>query len=548
MSAISPTVTGMDATSTRREGRSGRRTSGNVEPHSPPGPRTPYSDPNDHASPIRTTRVARTAGGASPGPGQDANQYAATALPSWAWPALLAVVAAPPLVAAAVVPENAVVTGLTVAALTSLVLAVVAVAFFYATRLLSGEPGHGWLAAAVVIVGLPELPFALAVALSDGSGRVYSSGELTEVIGTTTILAMLWAAGRSLELPRRVPPIVIGVAAAAAIASVRLVESNLGVDAWLGLPGVAWTQRLVMAVAVVLLVLAMRRITFVARPVRHRLQLVTAGLGAGHVLDAQQFPALAWTEVASGVLQLAFVTLLLVAAAQVLLAAVAEDRALLTGLADRATVAEQAAAHGEEVMHEMRSTLGGISSASELLLRRERELTERQRALLEDAVRTELARLGRMTVQASEAADTFGLDEVVEPVVVAHRADGLEVTSDVEAEPVHTRRDHVAEVLTALLHNAKRHAAGHPVRVSTGHRAGFVELRVHDDGPGIPPDLRPTLFGRGASGAGSPGSGLGLHLAKRLMTDLGGDLVVENEPGPGTTFVALIPAPRELAR
>lgn len=538
----------MDATSTRREGRSGRRTSGNVDTLSPAGPRTPYSDPTDRTSTTRTTRVGRTTRAASPGWDPDAHQYAAAALPRWAWPALLAVAAAPPLVAAAVVPEHAVVTGLTVAALTSLVLAVVAVAFLYATRLLSGEPGHGWLAAAVVIVGLPELPFALAVALSESPSTIYSSGELTEVIGTTTILAMLWAAGRSLELPRRVPPIVVGVAAAAAIASVRLAGSNLGVDAWLGLPAVTWSQRLVMALAVVLLVLAMRRITFVARPVRRRLQIVAAGLGAGHVLDAQQFPALAWNEVVSGVLQLAFVTLLLVAAAQILLAAVAEDRALLTGLADRATLAEEAAAHGEEVMHEMRSTLGGISSASELLLRRERELSDRQRALLEDAVRAELARLGRMTAQACEPADTFGLDEVVDPVVVAHRADGLEVTSLVEAEPVHTRRDHVAEVLTTLLHNAKLHAAGHPVRVSTGHRSGFVELRVHDDGPGIPPDLRPALFGRGALGPGSPGSGLGLHLAKRLMTDLGGDLVVETEPGPGTTFVALIPAPRELAR
>jgi signal transduction histidine kinase len=68
-----------------------------------------------------------------------------------------------------------------------------------------------------------------------------------------------------------------------------------------------------------------------------------------------------------------------------------------------------------------------------------------------------------------------------------------------------------------------------------------------DNGPGIPPEERERLFApfrRLAMHRDRPGSGLGLYFTKNLVTQLGGRIWVESEPGAGSRFHVQLPEAR----
>jgi two-component system, OmpR family, sensor kinase len=63
-----------------------------------------------------------------------------------------------------------------------------------------------------------------------------------------------------------------------------------------------------------------------------------------------------------------------------------------------------------------------------------------------------------------------------------------------------------------------------------------VHIVVSDDGPGIPPELLPHLFERFVSSRRTPGIGLGLYLAQRIVVAHGGSLRAESTLGAGAQF------------
>jgi hypothetical protein len=98
----------------------------------------------------------------------------------------------------------------------------------------------------------------------------------------------------------------------------------------------------------------------------------------------------------------------------------------------------------------------------------------------------------------------------------------------------------VAEILANLLANAFRYSRGGGAigLLCQGENGpnGIPEaltLAVWDSGPEIPPDERTRIFERGqrgSTGAGRPGSGLGLALARELAAQLGGSLELQVPP------------------
>ena len=99
---------------------------------------------------------------------------------------------------------------------------------------------------------------------------------------------------------------------------------------------------------------------------------------------------------------------------------------------------------------------------------------------------------------------------------------------------VHAHDEDLRTVLRNVLMNVRDHAGGHAV-VSCRTDDGRVRLTVSDDGPGLRPMQVATLFQRGARGPGSPGLGLGLHVARLLCRRQGGDLRLLRSVG-GCTF------------
>ena len=119
------------------------------------------------------------------------------------------------------------------------------------------------------------------------------------------------------------------------------------------------------------------------------------------------------------------------------------------------------------------------------------------------------------------------------------RASGLEVVSSLpRGIVVQGRPDSTAQVVVALLDNARQHAPGSPVEVRAESRCDVATVFVEDRGPGIPARSAPErIFGRGVRGSDSGGSGLGLYIARRVMAEQGGSIDVSARPGGGTSFV-----------
>jgi signal transduction histidine kinase len=110
----------------------------------------------------------------------------------------------------------------------------------------------------------------------------------------------------------------------------------------------------------------------------------------------------------------------------------------------------------------------------------------------------------------------------------------------------------MSQVLSNLLGNAVQHGARRsPVTLTAYLGDTGVELAVHNDGPAIPPHLVPKLFDcmfqgtpmpKNASDA-STSLGLGLYIAKEIITAQGGTIDVYSTDAEGTTFIARLPHP-----
>jgi signal transduction histidine kinase len=213
------------------------------------------------------------------------------------------------------------------------------------------------------------------------------------------------------------------------------------------------------------------------------------------------------------------------------------DESTAVGVLQRRLEAVEMDLHSDhEKLHEIRSTLAGISTATDLLHRS--GISPARREQLHDMTAAELRRLQRLvTRRASGTTSPVELDEALQPIVVRHRTEGLPVIWSPSGHVALARPDDVAEIVNVLLANARRHAGGGPVTVDVSQGEGRVELAVSDSGPGVAPAVRARLFQWGARRAGSPGEGIGLAAARLLAGSLGGHLRLESGAGPGATFV-----------
>jgi two-component system cell cycle sensor histidine kinase/response regulator CckA len=73
--------------------------------------------------------------------------------------------------------------------------------------------------------------------------------------------------------------------------------------------------------------------------------------------------------------------------------------------------------------------------------------------------------------------------------------------------------------------------------------APLIVLTVHDNGPGIPPEILPKIFQPYFSTKSArQGTGLGLNIVQRLIKEARGALHVNTQVGLGTTFTVYLPA------
>ena len=259
----------------------------------------------------------------------------------------------------------------------------------------------------------------------------------------------------------------------------------------------------------------------------------------------------------------------------------------LNTMIDNVETALQARAESEQRLrqfvadasHELRTPLASIQGYTQLLQRgaTDQELalsriaseSARMSGLVEDLLL--LARLDAGRELASDPVDVIPL--AIDAVSDAHAA-GPDHQWSLDLPEIDDEADSctsctvlgdesaLRQVFANLVNNARIHTpAGTHVKVGvqtiagSASAPGFVRLSVADDGPGIAPELRATVFDRFVRGdtsrsrQGKGSSGLGLSIVSSIAEALGGrvdvDTLCEGEGKPGehgTTFSVILPA------
>ena len=227
----------------------------------------------------------------------------------------------------------------------------------------------------------------------------------------------------------------------------------------------------------------------------------------------------------------------------------------------------------DAVTHDFRTPLTSMKAAVTTILSRsgEMQLDEEGRRELLEVIDAEIDRMNRLVEELIQMArieagamqpqlKSSNLEEILSNVL--NRASGI--TSEHKIRTVMENdfplvcvdEKIIAEVLYILLDNATKFAPpGSEILISIFIDKGMLNVRVQDQGKGIPPQLRDRVFEKFFRISGTmpvhphsrpAGIGMGLAIARALVTAHGGIIGVEESTnGPGAVFFFRIPVERQ---
>ena len=217
--------------------------------------------------------------------------------------------------------------------------------------------------------------------------------------------------------------------------------------------------------------------------------------------------------------------------------------------------------------HELRTPLNIVIGYTDLLSESTfGSMTDQQRDVVERVNRSahqlyeliaamlDLSRLeaGRLPVDVREVRIAELLAQVRDDTRELQERSGLRFvwSADGDIGPVQTDPGKLKVVVRNLIGNASKFTKEGQVAITARTCRNGVEIRVSDTGVGIPRSALSLIFEpfrqiEGADGRGRGGTGLGLHIVKRLLELLGGEVSVESEEGRGSTFRVWVPARRD---
>lgn len=216
------------------------------------------------------------------------------------------------------------------------------------------------------------------------------------------------------------------------------------------------------------------------------------------------------------------------------------------------------------VSHELRTPLSLIKSASETLLDGAKDdpaalgrfleiidkHANRLALLIDDLLLLSTLDSGGLRLNKQPLAIRAIVHEVIEDLQPKAAARDVALVNSVPASMIAVADgERMRQVISNLLDNAIKYgrAGGKTVvegRVLSDSR---LEIRVIDDGPGIPPDSKDRIFERfyrvdKARSREQGGTGLGLAIVKHVVQGHGGEVRLETEIGRGATFIITLPA------
>jgi signal transduction histidine kinase len=207
--------------------------------------------------------------------------------------------------------------------------------------------------------------------------------------------------------------------------------------------------------------------------------------------------------------------------------------------------------------HDLRTPLGAVTTGAALLAvpednpeRRARVVTrimnsaQRMERMIGDLLDLTRTRLGGSLPLKRQPAD---LQQVCEEAMMEIRAGQpeavlrLQVSGDLRGE---WDADRLEQVVSNLVGNAIQHGNGTPITLTGQEQGNSVTLTVHNGGPPIPPEVLPYVFeplARGLAEGASHSIGLGLFIARAIVSAHGGHIQVSSSTDTGTTFTIALP-------
>lgn len=213
--------------------------------------------------------------------------------------------------------------------------------------------------------------------------------------------------------------------------------------------------------------------------------------------------------------------------------------------------------------HELKTPLTSLRLWNQMVERSQRD----GRELAPDKVREFTAlsgkQIARLTALVNDMLDvsqissgkfTLRRERVDLGVIVRDAIQSLRPQSESASSPIQLNSEgelpvmgdpaRLFQVVENLLTNATKYGNRKPIHVSLARKGGWVELKVTDQGFGIPRDQLDRIFQRFervTSERNITGLGLGLYLSKQFVIAQGGTIEVESELNRGSTFTVKLP-------
>ncbi|MDN5767175.1 MAG: DUF4118 domain-containing protein [Humibacillus sp.] len=208
------------------------------------------------------------------------------------------------------------------------------------------------------------------------------------------------------------------------------------------------------------------------------------------------------------------------------------------------------------VSHDLRTPLSSIKAGVSMLRQTSVALPEADRAELLESVEDSADRLDALignlldlsrleTGMVKPHTHEIDLLDAVHATVRTTSAPArVDVALDHDLPAVIADLGLLDRVVANVVENALRHSAGADVRITASRIIDTVQLRVSDQGPGVDDADKERIFAAFQRAGDAPqgdGLGLGLAVARGLMTVMNGTLIPEDTPGGGLTMVLELP-------
>lgn len=207
-----------------------------------------------------------------------------------------------------------------------------------------------------------------------------------------------------------------------------------------------------------------------------------------------------------------------------------------------------------DVSHELRTPLTTLRGNLGLLKHEPPIPIEEKEDILTDMVDesdrlirlvNELLLLAHADVGRSLAKEEVALQSLIENVIrqARHLDASRKLIMDIESGlSILGDRDALKQVIMIIMDNAFKYSRG-DITLSVREKENHTEIRIQDQGPGIPSDELDHIFERFYRPEESrtiPGFGLGLPIAKSLVEGIGGDLEIESAVNEGTIITLIL--------